>query len=221
MSSKCPTVFDSETDYYKREWQDYYPTIIPLIPSNSNVLDVGCGRGGLLEYLRDNKKCHVTGLDISEEALEICRKKGINVIKGNIETAHIQRKFDVIILCAILEHLVDPVSLLKKLRNNLTQKGSLVILVPNFSHLITRMKYLAGKNVKRFGSTKKDKKLGVQPSGHINFFNKATLQYLLERTGYTPIEWSYHKSPSLFGLYKINHELFSLLIAVKARIQNQ
>jgi hypothetical protein len=97
---------------------------------------------------------------------------------------------------------------------------------------MSRIQYLLGKNVKMYGDTEKDKKLGIQPQGHIQFFNKATLSYLLERTGYKPIEWSYHKSSFskqtsasfhkrilrwiIYKLYQIDCPLFSILIAVKA-----
>ena len=50
-----PTVFDKEDEYYKQDWQDYYPTVIRLIPSNSYVLDIGCGRGFTLYYLKKSK----------------------------------------------------------------------------------------------------------------------------------------------------------------------
>jgi 2-polyprenyl-3-methyl-5-hydroxy-6-metoxy-1,4-benzoquinol methylase len=226
-------IFNEAREYYKQDWHDYYPTVIRLVPPNSYVLDVGCGRGGLLEYLRDKKNCRVMGLDISDDAIKICKEKGIKVIKCDLEEEELPGTYDVIILSAVIEHLIDPLSLLDKIRDNLNENGCVVVGVPNFSHLMARIQYLLGKNVKIFGDTEEDKKLGIQPPGHIQFFNKATLSFLLERTGYDPIEWCYHKSqsfsanPKLFfpkkviawifyKLYQIDHELFSVFIAVKA-----
>lgn len=226
-------VFDSTREYYRQDWHDYYPTIIRLVPPNSRVLDIGCGNGGLLEYLRGKKNCQVIALDISDEAIKICKEKGIEAIRCDIERDKVPGTYDVIILSAVIEHLFDPLSTLSKVRNNLNENGCIIVGVPNFSHLLARIRYFLGKNVKRFGDTERDEKLGIQPLGHIQFFNKATLIYLLERTGYKPIEWSYHKSQSLpadsralprrmlsriyHKLYKIDHELFSGFIAVRAK----
>lgn len=226
-------VFNELREYYKQDWHDYYPTIIHLVPNNSNVLDVGCGRGGLLEYLRDKKNCRVVGIDISDNAIQICSEKGINVMKCDLDVDEISGTYDVIILSAVVEHLIEPLPILTKLRNNLNKNGCIIVGVPNFSHLIARIQYLLGRNVKRFGDDEIDMKLGIQPPGHIQFFNKSTLSYLLTVAGYRPIGWSYYKQPSFletpnsiflkrlaswifYKLYQIDHEIFSAFIAVKA-----
>ena len=231
-------IFDNTREYYKCSWQNYYPTVIRLVPPKSYILDIGCGRAGLLQYLRDKKNCNVTGLDLSDDVIKICKDYNIKVIKCDLEEDEIPGTYDVIILSAVIEHLISPVSVLKKIRRNLNENGCIIIGFPNFSHLKARILYLLGKNVKRFGNDKKGAKLGVQSPGHINFFNKATMEYILEKTGYTPIEWSYYKPPSipknlklkfykkiilLFvnGFYKIDHELFSSFIAVKAVKKNE
>jgi 2-polyprenyl-3-methyl-5-hydroxy-6-metoxy-1,4-benzoquinol methylase len=169
--------------------------------------------------LKNQKNCSVFGIDISTDALQICREKGIAVSYGDVQQNKIHERYDVIILSAILEHLIDPVAVLKKLKNNLKEKGCIIILVPNFSHLIARIKYLKGMNVKRFGFSKHERELGIQPASHINFFNKASLQYLLESLNYKIVQWKYRKSKAMFGLYQINSALFSDVIAVKAKIK--
>lgn len=226
-------LFNAEIEYYQQDWHDYYPTIVRLVPSNSFVLDIGCGRGGLLEYLRDKKNCRVAGVDMSDEAIRILKEKGIEAIKADVEEDEIPGSYDVIILAAVLEHLIDPLSVLSKLRNNLRNtQGCIIIGVPNFSHIFARIQHLFGKNVTRFGNSEVDMKLGIQPQGHIQFFNKPTLSHVLEKTGYKPLEWSYYSPPPLrkskvalhklppawiiHKLYTIDHELFSVFIAVKA-----
>jgi 2-polyprenyl-3-methyl-5-hydroxy-6-metoxy-1,4-benzoquinol methylase len=183
--------------------------------------------------LRDLKNCHVIGLDISDDAIKACNEKGIKVIKCDLEEDEIPGTYDIIILSAVIEHLIDPLSVLDKIRDNFNENGCIIVGVPNFSEFGARIQYFLGKNIKRFGYDEKDMKLGIQPSGHIQFFNKATLSYLLERTGYKPVEWSYHKPQSFsanpkvhlpkkvipwlfYKLHQIDHELFSVFIAVKA-----
>lgn len=227
-----PTVFNKDDDYYKQDWQDYYPTVIRLVPPNSYVLDVGCGRGGLLEYLQKNKSCRVVGVDISDDAITACEAKGIKTLKCDVEEDEIPGTYDVVILSAVLEHLIDPLSVLSKLREDVNNNGYLIVGVPNFSHSLARIQYLLGKNVKRFGDTEIDKRQGIQPLDHVQFFNKVSLSQVLEKTEYKPIEWSYHrgsysKNPKasphrmvlrwlIYKLYQLDHELFSVFIAVKA-----
>ncbi len=231
---ECRNIFSDETDYYKRNWHDYYPCLITLVPEKSHLLDIGCGRGGLSEYLRDQKDCKVVGLEISSDAVRICNEKGIDAIESDIEVNEVSGKYDVILLAAVLEHLLDPVHALTKLRKNLKDDGSLIIGVPNFSHFTARIRYLLGKNVKRYGDDQTDMRLGIQPYGHIQFFNKKVLEHLLEKCGYRPVEWSYHRPqkyvlnwekcfiklviPFLLNrLYQLDRNLFSVFISVKAR----
>lgn len=229
--------FSSRIDYYRQEWHDYYPTITALVPEGASVLDIGCGRGGLLVYLRDALKCRVVGIDISEEAQKICAQKGIRVITSDAELDNIPGKYDAIILAAVFEHFIDPVSFLKKIRNNINDGGRLIIGVPNFSHLSARIKYLLGKNIKQYGTDHDGEKLGVQPYGHIQFYNKRTLEYMFEKTGFKPVAWKYYRpvkwkvtpdkklisriiSALLLGLYQIPHNLFSIFMTVRAEKTN-
>ena len=62
------------------------------------MLDIGCGKGGLLKYLRDKLICRVKGCDISDEAIKICKEKGIDAFKCDVEKEKIQGKYDVIVL---------------------------------------------------------------------------------------------------------------------------
>jgi len=222
-SLRIGRTFDEEMDYYKEEWHDYYPTIIRLVLPNSHVLDVGCARGDLSQYLRDKLNCRVTGLDVSDEAVKICKEKGIDAIRCNIEEENAPGKYDAIILCAILEHLMDPVSVLIKLKGNLEREGNIIVGVPNFSHIMARISYLLGKNIQYYDRTLRGMLLGVQPAGHVHFFNKVTLSYLLQRTGYEPVRWSYYKSRGMFGLYRLPppHALFSSFIAVRAKCRTK
>lgn len=216
MKRKYNLLFDESRDeWYKKDWDAYYPTIISLVPSNSSVLDCGCGRGGMLTYLRDRKNCDVKGLDLSDGAISICREKGIEAIKCDLDEDTVPGTYDVIILSSTLESLIDPISVLKKLRDNINTHGCLIVGVPNFSHLFARIQFLKGKNVKRYGSSKEDRRLGIYGYDDIHFFNEPTLSHVLKKTGYKPIEWSYVKSSGLFGFCKLNCALFSGFIVVK------
>ena len=65
----------------KKEFQ----IISDLIENNTRVLDVGCGDGTLMKYLKDKKNVDTRGLEISKDKVQICISKGLTVIEGNAE----------------------------------------------------------------------------------------------------------------------------------------
>lgn len=229
---KLPMAFHGDTGYYQRDWQGYYSAITRLVRPNSSVLDVGCGNGGLSLYLQEKMGCRVVGLDVSEEAITACKAKGIKTVKCDIEEEEIPGTYEVIVLSAIMEHLIDPAAVLRKLRDNLVNSGDFIVGVPNSLHILARLSYLRGKNIKRFGNSKEDFKLGGQPLDHIQVFSKSSLSLLLRKNLFAPVEWSYAKystwpfsgpfpvmilSWMAFKVQAINRPLFSPFIAVRAR----
>jgi SAM-dependent methyltransferase len=65
-----------------------------------NILDVGCGTGGLLEFLRKNGYKNIQGIDYSEPAIQFCKERNLNVQRLNIDQLNeldIAGKFDVIV----------------------------------------------------------------------------------------------------------------------------
>jgi len=179
------------------------------------VLDIGSGRGALAAYLKDNKGCDVTANDVNEKALAICRKKGLKTARFDLEGKDaIPGAYDVIVLSAVLEHLIDPLAALEKLRKSLRKDGEIVILVPNFSFWAARILHLIGRNAKRFGQSKKERKMGIQPYAHLQFFNKRTLKYCLEKTGYDVERWVFRE---YFTKIPVPFAIFSSMLAVRAR----
>ncbi len=62
-----------------------YSIIIDLISPGTRVLDLGCGNGSLLKLLLEKKNIKAEGVEISESGIAACRKKGLNVVRGNID----------------------------------------------------------------------------------------------------------------------------------------
>ncbi len=62
-----------------------FKVIIDLIDKNTKVLDVGCGDGTLIEFLKKNKNINTRGLEISKENVQKCIAKGLTIIEGNAE----------------------------------------------------------------------------------------------------------------------------------------
>ena len=90
-------------------------TLFP--PPPRKILDVGCGTGVLAAMLTDYGYI-VTGIDISDQAIEKCREKGLNAYVQDLSEPFTfqERDFDCILMSEVLEHLVDPVQALQNLR---------------------------------------------------------------------------------------------------------
>ena len=87
-----------------------FKVISELISQNSKVLDVGCGDGELMKFLKDNKTSKIRGLEISKNRVQNCLSKGLTVIEGNAENDLQQfpnNSFDFVILSQTLQAFLD------------------------------------------------------------------------------------------------------------------
>jgi SAM-dependent methyltransferase len=101
---------------------------------NPKILDVGCGTGGNLEMLA--KFGAAEGVDVSDDALEFCRKKGLKTHKGLAERLPFaDESFDVVTALDVVEHLDDDVAGLKEINRVLKTGGKTLIFVPAFMWL--------------------------------------------------------------------------------------
>jgi len=218
-----PTIYDSEREYYQRAWHGYYASVIPLIPAGARVLDIGSGNGGLARYLRDERHCRVTASDISPEAEDACRTLGLPFIRFDVANhqGEVQELYEVVLLVAVLEHVVDVWGALRTVHDITEPGGCVIVGTPNFSHLVGLLLYARGRNVARFDDSPAGKKVGLQPYDHVRFFTKQSLSYLLKRTGFLPEEWRYGRperaTATIRLLYAIPHHYFRDFLAVRAR----
>lgn len=139
------------------------------IPKNKiKLLDVGCGPGYLLSYLKDN---HVKykGLELADFLVKICKEKNLNVEKADLKNEP-DKYYNIITLFDVLEHLTDPVSLFWTLNKKLNSKGFVLAYTPNI-HSLSFL--LMG-----------EKQNNLYPFQHICFFDEKSLDYLAKKTGF-------------------------------------
>ena len=122
----------------KKEFQ----IISNLIEDNKRVLDVGCGDGTLMKYLKDNKNVDTRGLEISKNNVQICISKGLSVIEGNAEKDLKQfpdLSFDYVILSQTLQAFYTPEKVIDDL---LKVANKAIVTIPNFGYWKVRLDLL-------------------------------------------------------------------------------
>ena len=119
-----------------------FKIISDLIDKNSHVLDVGCGDGILMEYLVNEKKVNIRGIEISKTKVQNCIAKGLTIIEGNAEEDLKQfpdKSFDYVILSQTLQAFLNP----EKVINELLRIGKqAIVTIPNFGYWKIRLHLL-------------------------------------------------------------------------------
>ncbi|WP_338655529.1 class I SAM-dependent methyltransferase [Sporosarcina psychrophila] len=135
---------------------------------NKNMLDFGCGGGGLLHLLKE-KTSGIAGLELDKTLYKMINDEGITCYQ---ELQDIKEKFDYITMFHVLEHLSDPIGMLKELKKYLAPSGKLIIEVPNSEDaLLTLYNNEAFANFTYW-------------SCHLFLFNASTLLELFKQAGY-------------------------------------
>jgi len=122
----------------KKEFQ----IIAELIKNNTKVLDVGCGDGTLMKYLKDKKNVDTRGLEISKDKVQACISKGLAVIEGNAEEDLKQfpsSSFNYVVLSQTLQAFYNPEKVIDDLLN-VADKA--IVTIPNFGFWKVRLDLL-------------------------------------------------------------------------------
>jgi methionine biosynthesis protein MetW len=116
--------------------------IASWIEPGSKVLDLGCGEGELLSFLKREKRVKGTGIESSEAKVTKCIEKGVQVLQGDItEEVHDypDNTFDYVILSQTLQQVLEPDTLIKEL---LRVGKKIIVSFPNFSYWSIRLQIL-------------------------------------------------------------------------------
>ncbi len=110
------------------------------INRNSKILDIGCSGGHLIKLLQENGYKNTCGIDISERAINLCKRKGIkNVfVMDSAATNFDDRAFDIIIAADVLEHIKDGAKALAEWNRIMKPGGRIILSVPAFDFLWSR-----------------------------------------------------------------------------------
>lgn len=169
-------------EYYMPTRKELADMIDRAPDSEISVLEVGAGLGSTLTYIKHKyPKAEVCGIEIVESVVKYAAKH-VNMKCDNIETYTFgeNEKYDYIIFGDVLEHLVDPYSLVERLKEHLNPGGCIIASIPNILN--------AGAIYEILHGGFEYKNSGILDSTHLRFFTKREIIRLFHTRGYEIIK---------------------------------
>ncbi|MDP3888432.1 MAG: class I SAM-dependent methyltransferase [bacterium] len=179
------------------------------------VLDLACGSGTVGLWLQKNG-FEVDGIDISQVALDLARKKGLRkVVIGDLEKPlpFPDKSFDYVFAGDILEHVINTVGLLRETERVLKDDGRLIFSVPNMGYWYYRLTYLVK------GEVPKTEGLEAKPWEweHIRFYNTRIIKELVKEVKFEFVKSvGVCRKPLDNFLAKYYPDLFASILIVEA-----
>jgi methionine biosynthesis protein MetW len=122
-----------------------FAVIAEWVTPGSQVLDVGCGDGSLLQHLKIAKQAHVYGVELADDKVLACAQKGLNVVQQNLEgglALFEDQSFDKVILSQTLQTIHQTARILSEIAR---VGKECVVSFPNFGHWSHRSAVLLGR----------------------------------------------------------------------------
>jgi len=180
-------------DYaFDPDGEDWAARLLRRVPSEvGSVLELGPGPGAMTRVLLA-RGYQVTVVENDPEALKVLHTLGVEVISANLDGADwlnalAGRRFDVVLACDVLEHLLAPEDVLQRLSDCVAPMGRLVISVPNIA-------YAGVVAAMRHGIFDYSDK-GQLDRTHVRFFTKRSLEKVLLECGWSPRMWEANRLP--------------------------
>lgn len=119
-----------------RDYQEALTRLNTLLPAGRELLEVGCGTGGFLEFAARNG-WSVTGLDSAPENVAKLKEKGLAGLCSPFLSYQGDKRFDAVVLWDLIEHPQDPASFIRKCHEFLREAGLVLIATPNYPNLLS------------------------------------------------------------------------------------
>ena len=155
--------------------------IAPLLPADCGaVLELGCGGGGTLAWLKASGRArHTTGMELCAAPAAIARTRVDQLIEGDLTPGLATLPaagFDLVLCLDVLEHLIDPWQAVRQAAQALRPGGSLIMSLPNVRHHSVLWPLLK-RGVWQYQDA------GIMDRTHLRFFTRAGAIELLQQAG--------------------------------------
>lgn len=182
-------------------------SMLDAIPET--VLEVGCGTGNTLRYLKKQGTRETFGIELDSTMAEVAMRQVDQVAVGDIEAMEwpfAGKLFDCIILGDVLEHLRDPWSVLRTLSESLISGGQIVASLPNVRFYGVSIPLLFGG---RWTYTEE----GILDRTHLRFFTRKTAIELIASAGFEIRKVSANYGPKRLLFNRLTLGIFRNLLA--------
>jgi 2-polyprenyl-3-methyl-5-hydroxy-6-metoxy-1,4-benzoquinol methylase len=141
------------------------------VPQNVRVLDIGCGFGETLGYHK-TRGCDVYGVEADENVRRFAEKYGYNVQVGLFNPKYYEPAFfDYVTLDQVIEHVPDPIKMLKEIGSVMKRNGILILSTPNSSSWASKL----------FGR----RWINWHTPFHLQIFSKKSIGLVADQAGFT------------------------------------
>ena len=120
-------------------------TIAGLVPQGSRVLDLGCGDGTLLKYLKDTRQTRGYGVEIDDTSILKCVKNGVNVVQSDLErglSGFEDNSFDYVVLSQTIQAMKNSETIIREMLR-VGREG--IVTFPNFGYWKNRVEVMRGR----------------------------------------------------------------------------
>lgn len=202
-----PMLWDRLGEIYPKNYYSYAPKESGVVPrprsldrllvkllaslpgDRLSVLDIGGGSGWILDQVKScsPRVSFTQCVDLDEDARAQAVARGHAYHLGRIEQFETDRRFDLVLALALIEHVRDPALVLRRIEGLLTANGRALIMTPNFDALDARLFRHCSWG-------------GYHTPRHFVLFNRQSFTDLAEQSGLGVLSFSYKQSPSYWSL---------------------
>lgn len=160
--------------------------ILRKVKAGSSVLEIGGGEGIFLDLLRESGY-ETQLIEPSKTASKRAEKRGLNVHHGYFQEVKLEKKFDVLCLGHVLEHIDNPMFVMNTLKGYLKPKGFILLTQTNINGFMPRFL--------------RDQWYGWVPDQHFTHFSLPGIKFLARQTGFNVADYRYSRlvhPPSIY-----------------------
>ena len=170
-----------DDQYYQNERPE---VVVAVSKQAKRVLDVGCGQGNFGRTIKIRNEAEVWGIEFNPHFAALAAKELDRVLVGDVSVLVDQLPdgyFDAIVCNDVLEHLIDPYSLLEKFRLKLSPDGVVISSIPNIRYFRTLFALVFMKNWDYASQ-------GILDFTHYRFFTTKSIRKMYDLAGYRVIQ---------------------------------